>query len=100
MRSYLLRDLSSEKVAAAVIISDNPSMFLLNYSSYPFIVVSPEEAPTVIYFAKASSKPNASIEFQQIILGTKAAPAVISYILKGPSPSYLGVLKSDIITLY
>ncbi|KAK1553869.1 hypothetical protein Q3G72_004691 [Acer saccharum] len=65
--------------------------------SCPGVVISPEDAPAVLNYAKIGNTSFASIKFQQTVLGTKPAPAVASYTSRGPSPSYPGILKPDVM---
>lgn len=75
------------------------SSFLFEFNKFPYpgIVVSPEQGLEVINYAQTSSKPSASITFQQTFVGTKPTPAVAAYTSRGPSSSYPGILKPDIM---
>ncbi|TKY65382.1 Subtilisin protease SBT1.6 [Spatholobus suberectus] len=81
----------------AVFISDSPLLNEIETASSPSIVISAQDAPSVIKYAKSHEKPTASIKFQQTFVGIKPAPAVTFYSSRGPSPSYPGVLKPDIM---
>lgn len=89
--------IKNSNAAAAVFISDDPDIFASNAFSYPGVVISPKDRAALISYAKTSSTPSASIKFQQTFVGTKSAPAVASYTSRGPSPSYPGILKPDIM---
>ncbi|KAL2330213.1 hypothetical protein Fmac_017794 [Flemingia macrophylla] len=91
------RFVNEASLLGAVFISDSP---LLNESRNfisPSVVISVQDAEHVIKYAKSHKKPTASIKFQQTFVGTKPAPAAASYTSRGPSPSYHGVLKPDIM---
>lgn len=95
-RSQLYYVTRSE-VAAAIFISDDPQIFESQLFSYPGVVVNPKDGASVIRYATSASEPLASIKFQQTFVGTKPAPAVADYSSRGPSPSYPGILKPDIM---
>ncbi|WVY96878.1 hypothetical protein V8G54_029029, partial [Vigna mungo] len=48
-------------------------------------------------YAKSVENPFASINFQQTFVGIKPAPAAAYYTSRGPSPSYPGILKPDVM---
>nr|KYP47612.1 Subtilisin-like protease [Cajanus cajan] len=81
----------------AVFISDSPLLDDTGIGRSPSIVISAQDAQSVIKYAKSQKKPTASIKFQQTFVGIKPAPAAASYSSRGPSPSYPGVLKPDIM---
>ncbi|KAL5167137.1 Subtilisin-like protease SBT1.9 [Glycine soja] len=80
-----------------VFISDQPLLNEEGHVSSPTIVISSQDAPSVIKYAKSHKKPTATIKFQRTFVGIKPAPAVTIYSSRGPSPSYHGVLKPDIM---
>lgn len=88
---------ASPNVAAAIFISNDPSLLELGGSYSPSVVISPSEASAVIEYATTYEKPSASMKFQQTITGTKPAPAAAIYTSRGPSPSYPSILKPDIM---
>ncbi|KAL6292490.1 hypothetical protein ACE6H2_000632 [Prunus campanulata] len=55
------------------------------------------DAQLVIEYTKKNSKPNATIKFQQTIMGVKHTPAVPSYSTRGPSQQFPNILKPDVI---
>ncbi|KAK6256570.1 hypothetical protein QUC31_000029 [Theobroma cacao] len=87
--------ITRSRVYGAIFISDEPE--LLGSMPCPGVVISTEDAPALIKYATSIKDATASIKFQQTILGTKPAPAVASYTSRGPSPSYPGILKPDIM---
>ncbi|XP_050383659.1 subtilisin-like protease SBT3 [Argentina anserina] len=84
------------EVLGAIFITNDPSIRELGYVTTPSVVVSPCDAPPLIKYAR-SADPIVSIAFQQTSLGTKPAPAAASYSSRGPSSSYPGILKPDIM---
>ncbi|XWS25593.1 hypothetical protein CRYUN_Cryun27aG0081100 [Craigia yunnanensis] len=89
-----VRQVTRSRVQGAIFISDEPEFYSM---PCPGVVISTEDAPALIKYATSSKVAKASIKFQQTILGTKPAPAVASYTSRGPSPSYPGILKPDIM---
>ncbi|KAI8015168.1 Subtilisin-like protease SBT3 [Camellia lanceoleosa] len=92
-----IKQVSMSNQPAAIFISDDPQIFEFNIFPYPGVVISPKDAPTLINYAQTVVQPTASIKFQQTFVGTKAAPAVATYTSRGPSPSYPGILKPDVM---
>jgi len=84
-------------LSGAVFFLDGPLLNDTGATTFPSIVVSAKDAPSVIQYAKSHMKPTASIKFQHTFVGIKPAPALAGYSSRGPSPSYPGVLKPDIM---
>ncbi|KAM5561825.1 subtilisin-like protease SBT3 [Rosa sericea] len=84
------------EVLGAVFISNDPNIHELGGVRAPFVVVSPDDAPALFKYAK-SADPIVSMTFQQTFVGTKPAPAAAFYSSRGPSSSYPGILKPDIM---
>ncbi|OVA15838.1 Peptidase S8/S53 domain [Macleaya cordata] len=84
------------KVAGAIFISKYSQSFDIGSSPLPAVVINQVEAPIMINYVKDNSSPTVTILFQTI-LGTKPAPTVASYTSRGPSPSYPGILKPDLM---
>ncbi|PSS01670.1 Subtilisin-like protease [Actinidia chinensis var. chinensis] len=84
-------------ILAVITVGSKPQTFESNSFPFPGIIISPKDAPTVIKYASSSDTATASIKFQQTILGRKPAPVVSTYTSRGPSPSYPGILKPDVM---
>ncbi|KAH6785108.1 hypothetical protein C2S51_037563 [Perilla frutescens var. frutescens] len=93
-----MRYLTDSYVGAAVIISEDPTIFRFTSFTFPVVVIRPSEASDVINYANSGS-PTATIDFQQTVLGRgpRAAPAVSDDSSRGPSRGYEGILKPDIM---
>ncbi|XP_075484274.1 subtilisin-like protease SBT3 [Primulina tabacum] len=94
-----IRYVSESNVAAAIYISEDPSIIRFTDFPHPGVVITPKESKTVIEYVSKVSAPTASISFQQTIIGTdpRPAPAVSASSSRGPARSYPGVLKPDIM---
>ncbi|XP_057975750.1 subtilisin-like protease SBT3 [Malania oleifera] len=88
---------AASRVRAAIFISDSPSISELGKFPCPGIVISSKNASTVIKYARTKHNPTASMNFRETILGAKPAPTVASFSSRGPSRSYSGILKPDIM---
>ncbi|KAK6939618.1 Peptidase S8 propeptide/proteinase inhibitor I9 [Dillenia turbinata] len=83
------------QAAGAIFVSNMTRI----YVNCPGIIISPKDAQAVIKYATTDAQPTATIKFQKTFLGVEAAtaPAVAAYSSRGPSPSYSGILKPDIL---
>ncbi|KAF8717130.1 hypothetical protein HU200_026245 [Digitaria exilis] len=81
-------------VAAVVFISDDD---FEDKMPLPAVIISSEDAPMLLRYIKSSTLPTGTLKLQQTILGTRPAPVVTSYSSRGPSQSYPGVLKPDVM---
>ncbi|KAJ7978227.1 Subtilisin-like protease [Quillaja saponaria] len=88
---------AAAQVYGAVFISEDPQLYEMGSMTCPGVVISPKDAKAVIYYAKTSDLLTASKEFQQTFVGTELAPTVATYSSRGPSWSYPGILKPDIM---
>ncbi|OAY82126.1 Subtilisin-like protease SBT1.7 [Ananas comosus] len=80
-------------VGGAIFLS-NKSYFTF---SFPGVVIGPKATVKLLKYVRTVSHPTASVQFKQTVLGTKPAPVVTGYSLRGPSASFPGVLKPDIL---
>ncbi|KAI3952290.1 hypothetical protein MKW92_047489 [Papaver armeniacum] len=92
-----VQQLINAKVVAGIFITSSSPKLDIGDLDYPAVFVTQTEAPIVINYAKDNLTPKVTVLFQQTILGTKPAPTVASYTSRGPSPSYPGVLKPDLM---
>ncbi|KAL6007624.1 hypothetical protein ACLOJK_033123 [Asimina triloba] len=80
-------------LTGAIFISDSQRAI----QSFPGIIVSHNESRKLISYVENEKNPTVSMKFQQTLLGTKPAPVVADYSSRGPSWSYPGVLKPDVL---
>ncbi|KAL6007623.1 hypothetical protein ACLOJK_033122 [Asimina triloba] len=83
--------------AGAIFVANDTFPFEAGDISCPGVIINPTEVKAVIAYAKSDPNASVSMEFQQTRLGTKPAPVVASYSSRGPSPSYRGILKPDVL---
>ncbi|VFQ89186.1 unnamed protein product [Cuscuta campestris] len=82
---------------AAIFINDEPGIFRSTTFPIPGVFISPKEGKEVIRYAESGKDPTATITFQQTFFGKTPAPAVSASSARGPSRSYLGISKPDIL---
>lgn len=84
-----------------VLRSNTTGIFVFDYPlshvEAPGVVISSRDALEVINYAASNDKPVASIKFKHTILDSKPAAIVSLTSSRGPSPSYPGVLKPDVM---
>nr|GMC89149.1 subtilisin-like protease SBT1.9 [Ipomoea batatas] len=85
------------RLLAAIFINDDPTIFRFVDFPNPGVVISPKEGKQVIRYAKKGNDPRGSITFQETYFGNKLAPTVSASSSRGPSRSYLGISKPDIM---
>ncbi|KAL9224151.1 hypothetical protein vseg_000215 [Gypsophila vaccaria] len=89
---------ANSNVAAAIFISQYPENNEVGGLQWPGIVINSKDGNSIVNYAK-KYKDNASgsMKFQQTFVGSTPAPAATFYTSRGPSTSYPGVLKPDVI---
>ncbi|KAJ8646254.1 hypothetical protein MRB53_008002 [Persea americana] len=95
--SNQLYQVSQSNVSGAIFIYNYTDILETGYFRSPGIMINPKDGNAVIVYAKSMANPKATMKFQETIVGVKPAPFVASYSSRGPSPSYPGVLKPDVL---
>ncbi|KAK9697455.1 hypothetical protein RND81_08G038700 [Saponaria officinalis] len=89
---------ANSNVAAAIFISKDPLNNEAGGLQWPGIVINSKDGKFIVNYAKNNKdKASGSMTFQQTFVGSTPAPAATFYTSRGPSRSYPGVLKPDII---
>ncbi|PHT30469.1 hypothetical protein CQW23_29936 [Capsicum baccatum] len=94
---HQIETIAQSSPTAAIYISNDPRIFEYEEFQYPGVVISPEDGAVVISYATSVIDPVSSINFQETFVRSTPAPVVASYTSRGPSPSYQGILKPDIM---
>ncbi|GFP83472.1 subtilisin-like protease [Phtheirospermum japonicum] len=91
--------LSESNFRAAIIISEDFTIWRSFLFPFPATVISPTEAREVTNYVSSSAMPTATIDFQQTVVGTapRAAPVLSDDSSRGPGRSYDGILKPDLM---
>ncbi|KAH0726064.1 hypothetical protein KY284_001929 [Solanum tuberosum] len=92
-----MRTVSRARLKAAIFISEDPGVFRSASFPNPGVVINKTEGKQVISYVQNSVAPTASITFQETYLDAKPAPVVAASSARGPSRSYLGIAKPDIL---
>ncbi|WMV10734.1 hypothetical protein MTR67_004119 [Solanum verrucosum] len=83
---------------AGIFISEDPAVFRDASFTHPGVVIDQKEGKQVINYAKNSVAPTATITFQETYLdGERPSPFLLGYSSRGPSRSYAGIAKPDIM---
>ncbi|KAL3514474.1 hypothetical protein ACH5RR_027191 [Cinchona calisaya] len=87
---------SQSNIGAAIFIT---SVYFYDESTfqYPGVIITPDKAAKVINYASKDVNPTVTINFQHTFLGQKPAPKLAEYSRLGPSPTYRGIVKPDIM---
>ncbi|KAL3514473.1 hypothetical protein ACH5RR_027190 [Cinchona calisaya] len=88
---------SQSNLDAAIFISSRDYFYDESSFQYPGVIITPDKAAKVINYALKGVNPTVTIKFQKTFLGTKPAPMVAEYTRLGPSPTYPGIVKPDIM---
>lgn len=91
---------TSTNKLGTILVSSVPIILLkLIKFSCPCVVIREDEAQVVVAYAEEANRPNVSMKFKETILEIKNATMVPRYSSRGPSPSFLNILKLDVIAL-
>ncbi|KAM3323471.1 subtilisin-like protease SBT3 [Capsicum chacoense] len=92
-----IRTISSARLKAGIFISEDPGVFRSATFPNPGVVINKKEGKQVINYVKSNISPTATITFQETYLDANPAPVVAASSARGPSRSYLGIAKPDIL---
>ncbi|CAN4080590.1 unnamed protein product [Withania somnifera] len=92
-----MRTISQSRLKAGIFISEDPRVFRSASFPNPGVVINKKEGKQVINYVKNSGSSTATITFQETYLDAKSAPVVAASSARGPSRSYLGIAKPDIL---
>ncbi|PHT60502.1 hypothetical protein CQW23_02865 [Capsicum baccatum] len=95
--SNQIRTISSARLKAGIFISEDPGVFRSATFPNPGVVINKKEGKQVINYVKSNISPTATITFQETYLDANPAPVVAASSARGPSRSYLGIAKPDIL---
>ncbi|KAL3380671.1 hypothetical protein AABB24_001033 [Solanum stoloniferum] len=85
------------RLKAGIFISEDPGVFRSSSFPYPGVVVDKKEGKQIINYVENSVSPTATITFQETYVDGSPAPVVAGNSARGPSKSYLGIAKPDIM---
>ncbi|KAF6143980.1 hypothetical protein GIB67_017588 [Kingdonia uniflora] len=85
------------QAAGGIFITNSSYLEFYLQSEFPAVFLSPQDGQSVLSYIQTSPNPKASMEFRKERIGTKPAPTVTIYSSRGPSSSYPGILKPDLI---
>ncbi|PHT60495.1 hypothetical protein CQW23_02858 [Capsicum baccatum] len=90
--------INQARLKAGIFISEDPAVFRSSSFSYPGVVIDKKEGKEVINYVISSISPTATITFQETYVdGKRPAPVLAGNSARGPSRSYLGISKPDIM---
>ncbi|KAJ8565586.1 hypothetical protein K7X08_008162 [Anisodus acutangulus] len=96
--SSQMRTVTQARLKAGIFISEDPGAFRSSSFSNPGVLIHKKEGKQVINYVKSSVAPTATITFQETYVdGKRPAPVLAGSSSRGPSSSYLGIAKPDIM---
>ncbi|KAM7514345.1 hypothetical protein LguiA_003928 [Lonicera macranthoides] len=93
---FQLRNISSSNASAGIFIFDDFIHYSIIFRA-PGIVITSKDASALIKYMQTVVNPMASIKFQETFVGTKPAPAVAAFTSRGLAPSFLRILKPNLM---
>ncbi|KAJ8565589.1 hypothetical protein K7X08_008165 [Anisodus acutangulus] len=94
---FQMRSVTDAGFQAAIFISSDPRAFASKEFSNPGVVIGQKEGKQVKDYIRKTDHPTVSISFLQTYKDVMPAPKLASSSGRGPSRSYLGIAKPDIM---
>ncbi|PHU30457.1 hypothetical protein BC332_02550 [Capsicum chinense] len=96
--SSQISQVNQAKLKAGIFISEDPRVFQSSSFPYPGVVVDKKKGKQIINYVKSSVAPTATITFHETYVDKeRPAPVLAGNSAQGPSKSYLGIAKPDIM---
>ncbi|KAK4372046.1 hypothetical protein RND71_007430 [Anisodus tanguticus] len=85
------------RLKATIFISKDPEVFMYTSFPNPGVVIDKKEGKQANNYVKSSVSPTATITFQETYVNGRPSPVLAETSARGPSRSYLGISKPDIM---
>ncbi|KAJ8565587.1 hypothetical protein K7X08_008163 [Anisodus acutangulus] len=85
------------RLKVTIFISEDPEVFMYTSFPNPGVVINKKEGKQANNHVKSSVYPTATITFQETYVNGRPSPVLAETSARGPSRSYLGISKPDIM---